>query len=178
MHAVSIVRVSYRLRIGFRKWIASGIARIASSIASRISSKSRTGSFTPAFSRTAPLCPAVCKKKANIRPSLSVGHRNGSLAMNVAGVARNGYTGASAFARTSSTGSYSPTHNVGFTVPSRCLRTTVIENVEHRVVHPQRSLALSALALRLLDASSFQCYPRVIPTVRLFCKRCISHLRC
>ena len=80
MHAVSIVRVSYRLRIGFRKWIASGIARIASSIASRISSKSRTGSFTPASyapHRSVLLFAFLLpygRKEANITPSLTQGH--------------------------------------------------------------------------------------------------------
>ena len=55
-------------------------------------------------------------------------------------------------------------------------RISVIENASHRVVYPQRLLVLSALALRLLDASSFQCSHRVIPTVLLFLERYLSPL--
>jgi hypothetical protein len=61
-------------------------------------------------------------------------------------------------------------------VAAHIARTTVIESPIHRVVHPRRSLALSALELRLLEASSFQCSHRVTPTVRLFLERTISPL--
>jgi hypothetical protein len=55
-------------------------------------------------------------------------------------------------------------------------RVTVIENAGHGVVVASVCLYRTALALRLLEASSCQCSHRVPPTVLLFRERTISPL--